>query len=185
MKKAPPCPIEQGARRILELAGGVTAGTKETPARVAKAWSEMLSGYADDPEKILAKNFSGPSDEIVVLRGIEFFSTCEHHLLPFHGRISVAYLPGRRVVGISKLARLVDCFARRLQMQERLTRHIAESLMRCAGARGAAVISEGVHLCMCARGVRKTGATMVTSSLLGVFRRSSAARAEVLALLRA
>ena len=126
----------------------------------------MTSGYADDPAEILARTFEESSDEMVVLRGISFHSTCEHHMLPFYGEASVGYLPGK-VVGISKLARLVDCFARRLQIQERLTRQIAESVEEHLEARGVGVIIRAHHLCMGCRGVRQQTTEMVTSAMLG------------------
>ena len=129
-------------------------GLADTPERVLRAWREMTSGYGDDPAEILARTFDETSDEMVVLRNISFHSTCEHHLLPFFGEVSVGYLPGK-VVGISKLARLVDCFARRLQIQERLTRQIAESIEEHLDARGVGVIVRAHHLCMGCRGVRQ------------------------------
>jgi GTP cyclohydrolase I len=156
-------------------------GLIDTPARVLKAWREMTSGYADDPAEILARTFEESSDEMVVLRGISFHSTCEHHMLPFYGEASVGYLPGK-VVGISKLARLVDCFARRLQIQERLTRQIAESVEEHLEARGVGVIIRAHHLCMGCRGVRQQTTEMVTSAMLGTLRSDAMARAEFLRL---
>src|SRR3954454_8372228 len=156
-------------------------GLLDTPARVLKAWREMTSGYADDPAEILARTFEESSDEMVVLRGISFHSTCEHHMLPFYGEASVGYLPGK-VVGISKLARLVDCFARRLQIQERLTRQIAESVEEHLEARGVGVIIRAHHLCMGCRGVRQQTTQMVTSAMLGTLRNDAMARAEFLRL---
>lgn len=156
-------------------------GLVDTPARVLKAWREMTSGYDDDPAEILSRTFDETSDEMVVLRGIGFHSTCEHHLLPFYGQVSVGYLPGK-VVGISKLARLVDCFGRRLQIQERLTRQIAESIEEHLQARGVGVIVRAHHLCMGCRGVRQQTTEMVTSSMLGTLRSDPMARAEFLRL---
>jgi GTP cyclohydrolase I len=156
-------------------------GLADTPERVLRAWREMTSGYGDDPAEILARTFDETSDEMVVLRNISFHSTCEHHLLPFFGEVSVGYLPGK-VVGISKLARLVDCFARRLQIQERLTRQIAESIEECLDARGVGVIVRAHHLCMGCRGVRQQNTEMVTSSMLGTLRSDPMARAEFLRL---
>ena len=141
----------------------------------------MTSGYGDDPAEILARTFEESSDEMVVLRGISFHSTCEHHMLPFYGEASVGYLPGK-VVGISKLARLVDCFARRLQIQERLTRQIAESVEEHLEARGVGVIIRAHHLCMGCRGVRQQTTEMVTSAMLGTLRNDAMARAEFLRL---
>ncbi len=154
-------------------------GLRDTPARVAKAWREMTSGYDDDPAAILARTFDESSDEMIVLRGIAFHSTCEHHLLPFHGTATVGYLPGK-VVGISKLARLVECFARRLQIQERMTRQIAEAIEEHLDARGAGVIVRAHHLCMGCRGVRQQETEMVTSAMLGTLRSDPKSRAEFL-----
>jgi GTP cyclohydrolase I len=156
-------------------------GLADTPERVLRAWREMTSGYGDDPAEILARTFDETSDEMVVLRNISFHSTCEHHLLPFYGEVSVGYLPGK-VAGISKLARLVDCFARRLQIQERLTRQIAESIEEHLDARGVGVIVRAHHLCMGCRGVRQQNTEMVTSSMLGTLRSDAMARAEFLRL---
>src|SRR4051812_14024479 len=152
-------------------------GLLDTPARVLKAWREMTSGYADDPAEILSRTFEESSDEMVVLRGISFYSTCEHHMLPFYGTASVGYLPGR-VVGISKLARLVSCFARRLQIQERMTRQIAEAVEEHLDARGVGVVIRAHHLCMGCRGVRQEETEMVTSSMLGTLRSDATSRAE-------
>ena len=154
-------------------------GLRDTPARVARAWREMTRGYDDDPAEILSRTFEESSDEMIVLRGISFYSTCEHHLLPFYGTATVGYLPGK-VVGISKLARLVECFARRLQIQERMTRQIAEAIETHLGARGVGVILRAHHLCMGCRGVRQEETEMVTSSMLGTLRSDATSRAEFL-----
>jgi GTP cyclohydrolase I len=156
-------------------------GLVETPGRVVRALREMTAGYEDDPAEILAKTFEEASDEMIVLREIEFHSMCEHHLLPFYGTAAVGYLPGA-VVGISKLARLVGCFARRLQIQERMTRQIAEAVVEHLGARGAGVIVRAQHLCMGCRGVRLPASEMVTTSMLGAMREDAATRAEFLRL---
>ncbi len=156
-------------------------GLNETPARVVKAWREMTAGYEEDPAEILSRTFEESSDELIMLRGIAFYSTCEHHLLPFYGEASIGYLPGR-VVGISKLARLVDCFARRLQIQERMTRQIAEVIETCLEARGVGVILRAHHLCMGCRGVRQQDAEMVTSAMLGTLRTDATNRSEFLRL---
>ena len=162
-------------------------GLKDTPSRVLKAWKEMTQGYAQDPAAILARNFDiGPYDELVACPFIEFQSVCEHHLLPFMGVAHVGYLPAEanpRVVGLSKMARLVDCYARRLQVQERLTMEIAEAMELHLGARGVAVVIQAKHLCMACRGVKKHKAVMVTSAMFGVFRNNSAARAEFFQLI--
>jgi GTP cyclohydrolase IA len=154
-------------------------GLRDTPARVAKAWREMTAGYDMDPAEILARTFDESSDEMIVLRGISFHSTCEHHLLPFMGTATVGYLPGK-VVGISKLARLVECFARRLQIQERMTRQIAEAIETHLGARGVGVIVRAHHFCMGCRGVRQQETEMVTSAMLGTLRSDAKSRSEFL-----
>lgn len=158
-------------------------GLVETPARVVRAWREMTSGYDEDPAEILSRTFNESSDEIVILRGIAFHSTCEHHLLPFYGEASVGYLPGK-VVGVSKLARLVECFARRLQIQERMTRQIAEALETHLDARGVGVILRAHHLCMGCRGVRQQDSEMVTTAMLGTLRSDAVGRLEFFELCR-
>jgi GTP cyclohydrolase I len=147
-------------------------GLQDTPARVLKSWTELFAGYRQDPEEILSTTFEEVEGyrQMVLLKDIPFHSTCEHHMLPFTGVAHVAYLPHRRVVGLSKLARLVDCFARRLQIQERLTQQVVGSLMTHLGARGAAVVVEAQHGCMSCRGIRKEGASMITSAFEGDLR---------------
>ncbi|OPZ76584.1 MAG: GTP cyclohydrolase 1 [Actinobacteria bacterium ADurb.Bin444] len=160
-------------------------GLRDTPTRVAKAWAEMLSGDEGNAEDILKRTFDADGfDQIVALSDIPFYSTCEHHLLPFHGKAHVAYLPqkGGRVVGLSKMARLVQMHARRLQLQERMTTDIANDLQRHLDPLGVAVVVQAGHLCMQARGVQKPGSVMTTSVVLGVFREGSA-KAEVLRML--
>lgn len=159
-------------------------GLSETPDRVCRAWIEMTEGYRVNAEKILSTTFEGSSDEMVVLKDIEFNSCCEHHLLTFGGKAHVAYLPSQgRIVGLSKLARIVDTFAKRLQVQERMTQQIADAVKTHLQPHGVAVVIEGQHSCMCVRGVRKQGATMLTSSLHGVFRDNAATRAEFMSLI--
>lgn len=169
------------------------AGVLKTPARVAKAYAELFSGYGQNPADVLGTVFDMDDVEgvacyagIVVLRDIEFYSMCEHHMLPFHGSAHVAYIPGDdgRVVGVSKLARLVDMYARRLQCQERITTQVADALREHLGAKGVAVVLEAQHMCMAMRGIRKTSSTMTTSELRGTFNEDTSARAEVLRLLR-
>lgn len=161
-------------------------GLTGTPARILKSWSELFAGYHQAPESILSTTFDEVEgyQEIVMLRAIPFHSTCEHHWLPFEGVAHVAYLPSQRVVGLSKLARLIDCFARRLQIQERMTQQINQALMTHLSARGAAVMIEAHHSCMNCRGVRKEGASMVTTAFAGEFRLPER-RAEFLALTKA
>lgn len=156
-------------------------GLCDTPARVVKALLEMTAGYDESPADILATTFAEHSDELIILRGIDFYSTCEHHLLPFHGVAHVGYLPGK-VVGISKLARLVHCFARRLQIQERLTRQIALAVETHLEARGVGVIVSAHHLCMGCRGVKQPAAQLVTSTMLGTLRNAPESRSEFLRL---
>lgn len=177
---------EDAVIRLLEFVGEdpTRAGLVDTPARVIRAFEEMTSGYRIDPTLILKTTFEERCDEMVVVRGIEFTSLCEHHLLPFTGTATVGYVPDRDVVGLSKIPRLVDAFARRLQVQERMTLQIAETLDESLHPLGVGVIVEARHSCMGCRGVRKPSAEMVTSAMLGVFRDKPEARAEFLAFSR-
>lgn len=160
-------------------------GLQETPARVLRSYTEIFAGYHQDPAEILSTTFAEVEgyDEMVLLKDIPFHSTCEHHLQPFEGLAHVAYLPGERVVGLSKLARLVDCFARRAQIQERLTKQVVQSLMDHLEPRGAAALIEAKHGCMRCRGVRKEGSSMVTTAYAGDFA-EAANRQEFLQLVR-
>jgi GTP cyclohydrolase I len=157
-------------------------GLQDTPARVVRAWDELTEGYEQNPEAILERDFDGGQyDEMIALPYVEFHSTCEHHLLPFSGYAHIAYLPARknpRVVGLSKMARLVDCFARRLQIQEKMTREIACAMSKHLRPAGVAVVVQAKHLCMSCRGVKKHKGVMVTSSMIGAFRKSVATRNE-------
>lgn len=177
--------IERAVREILLAVGEDPdrEGLKKTPNRVARAYAELFAGLRIDPRKHLQTVFTERYDEIVLLRDIEFHSMCEHHLLPFTGKAHVAYLPGGKVVGLSKLARLVEGYARRPQVQERLTGQIADALMDELNPAGAACVVEAVHTCMTIRGAKKHGSTMVTSALRGIFKDNPASRAEVLALM--
>jgi len=178
---------EEAVRRLIGLIGDDPdrEGLVDTPSRVVRAYKEMFAGYALDPEEILSRTFEETADydEIVLLKGIEFTSFCEHHMLPVIGRAHVAYLPRNRVVGISKLARVVDVFAKRLQIQERMTSEIADTIDRVLNPHGVAVIIEAEHSCMRLRGVRKSQATMTTSRMLGIFRENASSRRELLGLL--
>lgn len=177
--------IERAVREIL-LAVGENPdreGLKATPKRVARMYSELLAGMRQDAADHLKSIFHEKYDEIVLLRDIPFYSICEHHLMPFIGKAHVAYLPAGRVLGVSKLARIVDTFARRLQVQERLTDQIADFLMKHLEPIGVAVVLEASHSCMTIRGIQKPGAVMVTSSLRGIFKRDPRSRAEVLTLM--
>ncbi|MGB9623411.1 MAG: GTP cyclohydrolase I FolE [Phycisphaerae bacterium] len=158
-------------------------GLADTPRRVAKMYRELFAGVATDPAVHLKRVFQERYDEVVLLRDIDFHSLCEHHLLPFHGKAHVAYLPNGRVVGLSKLARTVDAFARRPQVQERMTCQIADALMEHLGPKGVVVVVEAQHLCMRMRGVQKPSGTMVTSAVRGTFKENAAARAEVMSLI--
>ena len=158
-------------------------GLLDTPGRVVRAWREMTAGYSENAAEILSRTFEETSDELVILSGISFYSTCEHHLLPFYGTASVGYLPGK-VVGISKLARLVQCFARRLQIQERMTKQIASSIAEHLDARGVGVVIKAHHLCMGCRGARQPATEMVTSSMLGTLRDDAVSRSEFLRLIQ-
>ena len=162
-------------------------GLRETPARLVRAFQEYFSGYAQDPEKILQRTFEEIDgyDEMVVLRSVPFESHCEHHLAPIIGRAWVAYVPDQRVVGISKLARVVDAFARRLQIQERLTSQIANTIDEVLKPQGVAVVIRATHHCMSMRGIRKQGADLVTSRMLGCFRDNAMTRQEFLAMTQA
>ena len=159
-------------------------GLRDTPKRVIKAWLESTSGYWETPETHLCRVFDLPSDEMIVVRGIRFYSTCEHHLLPFHGEAVVAYIPGERVVGLSKLARVVDMYARRLQCQERMTDQIAQAINDWLAPRGVGVLVRAHHLCMGCRGVRQPESEMVTSATIGAMRDNPSARNEWLQLSR-
>jgi GTP cyclohydrolase I len=160
-------------------------GLVDTPKRAAKAMSFLTSGYQKSLEEIVnGAVFDSDADDMVIVKNIELYSMCEHHLLPFIGKCHVAYLPNGKVLGLSKVARIVDMFARRLQIQEQLTTQIADSLLQVTGAKGVAVVVEAKHLCMMMRGVEKQNSQMTTSSMLGQFRKNSETRAEFLSLLK-
>ncbi|MGZ4816827.1 MAG: GTP cyclohydrolase I FolE [Terriglobales bacterium] len=160
-------------------------GLRRTPERVEKAFQHLTKGYHEDPEQLLnSALFTVNYDEMVIVKDIEMFSLCEHHLLPFIGKVHVAYIPNGKVIGLSKLPRLVEIFARRLQVQERLTTEIAETLMKIVQPQGVGVVVEARHLCMMMRGVEKQHSATVTSAMLGCFRDEKETREEFLALLR-
>ena len=160
-------------------------GLSHTPARVHKAMQFLVKGYKDDPEALLRKAlFTVNYDEMVIVKDIEFFSMCEHHLLPFFGKAHIAYVPNGKVIGLSKIPRLVDVFARRLQVQERLTTQIGEAITDAIHPQGVAVILEAQHLCMMMRGVEKQHSSTVTSAMLGVFKTQLQTRNEFLSLVR-
>jgi GTP cyclohydrolase I len=176
---------EAAVRTLIRWAGDDPGreGLADTPGRVLRAYAEWFGGYDEDPVELLHRTFgeSGGYDGMVLLRDIRFVSHCEHHMAPVFGRAHVAYLPRARVVGISKLTRLVDLYARRLQIQERMTAQIADAIDAVLRPRGVAVVVEASHGCMATRGVRRPGATMVTSRMLGAFRNQPGLRAEFLA----
>jgi GTP cyclohydrolase I len=161
-------------------------GLRETPARVARAYAEIFQGLYADPDEVLDRTFDEHHQELILVKDIPMFSTCEHHLVPFHGVAHVGYIPNTegRVTGLSKIARLVDLYARRPQVQERLTAQVADALVRKLEPRGAIVVIDAEHLCMGMRGVRKPGSRTTTSAVRGMLRSSATSRAEVLALIR-
>jgi GTP cyclohydrolase I len=177
---------EDGVVRLLQYIGEDPKrdGLRDTPGRVARALREMTRGYEQDPTTILARTFVIDCDEMVVLSGIRFSSLCEHHLLPFHGVATVGYIPKKSVVGISKLARVVECFAQRLQVQERLTSQIAQAIQSELDPVGVGVVVTAHHSCIGCRGAKQADADMITSSLLGQFREDARTRAEFLELAR-
>lgn len=178
--------IEQAVREIIAAVGEnpTREGLVGTPVRIAEMYAEVFSGVDQDPKELLAVGFEEEKhEEMVVLKDIPFYSMCEHHFLPFHGLAHVGYIPAGRLVGISKLARVVEVLARRPQLQERLTGQIADTIMEALHARGVGVVIEAEHLCMTMRGIRKPGSQLVTSANRGIFRRYPATRAEFFSIL--
>jgi GTP cyclohydrolase I len=190
-RPAPKIPVPddvlEAVRTLLRWAGDdpTREGLLDTPARVARAWKEYARGYEEDPAHHLSRTFEevGGYDEIVLLKDIPFQSHCEHHMAPIIGKAAIAYLPHQRVVGISKLARVLHGFARRLQVQERLTAQVADCICEHLKPQGVAVVIEATHACMTARGVHTPGVMMTTSRMMGVFREDERSRREVLALM--
>jgi GTP cyclohydrolase I len=182
-----PAEVREAVRTLIRWAGDDPdrEGLLDTPARVGRAWREYAQGYGEDPSRHLSRTFEevGGYDEIVLLKDIPFQSHCEHHLAPIIGKASIAYLPAERVVGISKLARVLHGFSRRLQVQERLTAQVADCVWEHLKPQGVAVVIEASHACMTARGVRTPGVMMTTSRMMGVFREDQRSRREVLALM--
>src|SRR5215207_5611605 len=182
-----PDDVQDAVRTLIRWAGDDPAreGLLDTPKRVARAWREYARGYDEDPARHLSRTFEevGGYDEIVLLRDIPFQSHCEHHLAPIIGKAAIGYLPGNRVVGISKLARVLHGFARRLQVQERLTAQVADAIWTHLEPKGVAVVIEASHACMTARGVQTPGVMMTTSRMMGTFRADERSRREVLALM--
>jgi GTP cyclohydrolase I len=179
--------IRSAIRTILEAVGEDPdrEGLRDTPARVARMYAELFSGMHDDPSVHLKAVFDEQHHEVVLLKDIAFHSTCEHHLMPFHGSAHVAYIPDGKVLGISKFARVIDSFARRPQVQERLTSQIADFLSEGLHAKGVAVVIEAVHTCMTVRGVRKPGTAVVTSALRGLVLKNQSTRDEIMTLIHA
>ena len=179
--------MEDAIRKILEFIGEDPAreGLKRTPERVKEAYEFLTEGYRKDPRALIENSvYSERHEEMILVRDIPIYSLCEHHLLPFYGTAHVGYIPNEKIVGISKIARMVDLFARRLQVQERLTNQVAETLMSVLKPRGVAVVIAAEHLCMQMRGVQKRGTSIVTSSMLGAFRKRPETRAEFMNLIK-
>ncbi len=177
--------IERAVREILAAVGDDPdrEGLRETPARVARMYAELFSGLHVDPRIYLEKFFTEKYDEVVLVRDISFCSICEHHLMPFMGKAHIGYMPAGKVIGLSKLARVVEAVARRPQVQERMTEAIADLLLAELSARGVAVVIEATHTCMTVRGVRKPGSLCVTSAMKGIFRSNLSTRSEVMQLI--
>ncbi len=178
--------VARAVREILEAIGEdpTREGLRETPRRIAEMYEELFAGLHQDPREVLSAGFQESHREMVILKNIPFYSLCEHHFLPFHGRAHVGYVPEGRIAGASKIARAVDILARRPQLQERLTGQIADAIMEGLSPDGVAVVIEAEHLCMTMRGVQKPGTTLVTSAIRGGFRRRAVTRSEFLALVR-
>ncbi|MET3211501.1 UNVERIFIED_CONTAM: GTP cyclohydrolase I [Paenibacillus sp. PvR008] len=178
--------IEYHVEQILQLIGEdpKREGLLETPERVARMYEEIFAGYEVDPRDALGVTFDENHEELVIVKDIVYYSQCEHHMAPFFGKVHIGYVPSGKIVGLSKLARLVEAVTRRLQVQERITAQLADILNEAVSAHGVMVVVEGEHLCMCARGVKKPGSKTVTSAVRGTFRDDAAQRAEFLSLLK-
>jgi GTP cyclohydrolase I len=178
--------IAAAVREIIDAIGEdpEREGLAETPRRIADMYGELFAGLCQDPREVLAGGFSDVSEDVVILRDIPFYSLCEHHFLPFYGSAHVGYIPNGRLLGISKVARALDILAKRPQVQERLTRQMADALVEALGADGVAVVLEAEHLCLSMRGARKPGTRVVTSAVRGPFAKSSVGRSEFLALIQ-
>ena len=178
--------LKQAVSLLLEAIGEdkEREGLKDTPDRIARMYEEIFEGYDKDPKEILSKVFTADNSEMVIEKDITFYSMCEHHMMPFYGKAHIAYIPGEKVVGISKLARTVEVFARRLQIQERMTGQIADAIMESLGAKGAMVVLEAEHMCMTMRGVKKPGSKTVTVASRGAFSDSEELRNRFFSLMR-
>lgn len=177
--------IEKLTKELLEEIGENTEreGLRNTPKRVAKSFDKIFGGYNKDPKDILTIFDSENYDEMIICKNIDFYSTCEHHMQPFFGQISIGYIPNKKIIGISKLPRIVEIYSRRLQNQERLTMQIAETLEKLLSPKGVGIVVNGKHLCMMARGVEKQNTLMTTSSFRGLFKKDPKTRAEFLKLI--
>jgi len=178
--------LEKNTKNLLELLGEDPSreGLLKTPKRVAKAWNFLTKGYTDDLDKLINNAiFEGASKDMVIVKNIEFYSLCEHHMIPFYGKAHIGYIPNGKIIGLSKLARITDLFSRRLQVQERLTNQIANCLQEVLNPRGVAVVLEGKHFCMLMRGVEKQNSIASSSSMLGIFREKESTRNEFLKLI--
>jgi len=179
--------MEEQYQKLIRMIGedATRDGLKDTPMRAAKAFRYLTNGYKEDARKVINNAlFPSDNDEMIIVKDIELYSLCEHHLLPFFGKCHVGYLPNGKIIGLSKIARVVDIFSRRLQIQENLTKQIAEALLEHTGAKGAGVVIEAKHLCMMMRGVEKQNSIMTTSCMLGDFRSQSSTRSEFLSLIK-
>ena len=178
--------LEKNTRDLLELIGENPnrEGLINTPKRVAKAWNFLTKGYKEDLDALINNAiFEGESKDMVIVKNIEFYSLCEHHMIPFYGKAHIGYIPDGKIIGLSKLARITDLFAQRLQVQERLTSQIAQCLQDVLNPRGVAVVLEGKHFCMLSRGVQKQNSIATSSSMLGIFREKESTRNEFLKLI--
>jgi len=177
--------IEELAKKMIEAIGEDTQreGLKETPKRIAKSYQTLFGGYKMDPKDLLTQFDGEDYDEMIICKDIDFHSTCEHHMLPFFGKAHIGYIPNKKIIGISKLPRLIEIFSRRMQNQERLTMQIANTLKELLNPKGVGIVIEAKHLCMLSRGVEKQNATMTTSSFKGLFKENSKTRSEFLKLI--
>tara|TARA_B100000941_G_scaffold14837_1_gene9060 strand:+ start:1901 stop:2476 length:576 start_codon:yes stop_codon:yes gene_type:complete len=178
--------LEENTRNLLELLGEDPSreGLINTPKRVAKAWEFLTKGYNEDLDKLINNAiFEGESKDMVIVKNIEFYSLCEHHMIPFYGKAHIGYIPNGKIIGLSKLARITDLFSQRLQVQERLTNQIAKCLQEVLNPKGVAVVLEGKHFCMLSRGVQKQNSIATSSSMLGIFREKESTRNEFLKLI--
>ena len=176
--------IEEAVKLLLEGIGedADREGLKDTPERVARMYTELCAGMEKTPDKHLSRTFTCDNDNVVIEKDITFYSTCEHHLMPFYGKVHIAYIPNGKVVGISKLARTVEVYARRLQIQEQMTNQIAEAIERCLDAKGVLVMVEAEHMCMSARGIKKPGSKTITFSAKGIFEENDSFRSEIVSI---